>query len=91
MNKSVTTTPQDYVALARMAEAGLDNLRRISPLARRLDFAQLHLPQALLGDSTEFFGLGNPHSPLASRKVDSVFEPLLSGELWVERFAEGCL
>ncbi|MEO3711487.1 hypothetical protein [Roseateles flavus] len=74
-----------------LAEAGLDNLRRINPLARRLDFAQLHLPQALLGDSTEFFGLGNPHSPLAARKVDSVFEPLLSGELWVERFAEGCL
>lgn len=74
-----------------LAEAGLSNLRRINPLTSRLDFAQLHLPQALLGDSTEHFVLGDPQSPLTSRNLDSVFEPLFNGELWVERFAEGCL
>lgn len=74
-----------------LAEAGLDNLRKINPFARSLDFAQLHLPQALLGDSTELSVLGDPQSPLAGRSVDAVFEPLFNGELWVERFAEGCL
>lgn len=74
-----------------LAEAGLNNLKKIDPFARRLDFAQLHLPQALLGDSTEHFVLGDRQSPLAGRSVDAVFEPLFNGELWVERFAEGCL
>ncbi|WP_442808889.1 hypothetical protein [Trinickia soli] len=74
-----------------LAEAGLHNLRRINPLVPSLDFTQLHLPKAFLGDSTEHFLLGNPQSPLVARTVDSVFGPLFEGELWVERFAESCL
>jgi hypothetical protein len=74
-----------------LAEAGLKNLRKINPLAYRIDFAQLHLPKALLGDSSELFVLGNPQSPLARRSIDSVFNTLFNGERWVERFAEGCL
>lgn len=71
-------------------EAGLENLRKINPLSFSIDFAQLHLPQAFLGDSSELIVLGNSQSPLAQRTVDSVFKPLFDGELWVERFAEGC-
>jgi len=78
-------------AIRWLAEAGAQNLRRLNPLAHRLDFSQLHLPRALLGDSTERLMLGNPTSPLAGKTVDSVFEPLFNGESWITRFAEGCL
>ena len=71
-------------------EAGLNNLREINPLSPRLNFSRLHLPLALLSDSTEHFVLGDPQSPLAQRTIDSIYEPLIEGELWVERFSEGC-
>lgn len=71
-------------------EAGLKNLRQINPLSLHLDFSQLHLPLALLGDSTERFVLGDPQSPLAQKSISSIYKPLIDGELWVERFAEGC-
>lgn len=74
-----------------LTEAGLKNLATIDPLKRSFDFARLHLPRALLGDSTEHFVLGDPNSPLVGLTVDSVFEPLFEGENWVTRFAEGCL
>lgn len=74
-----------------LAEAGLKNLTMIDPLKRSFDFGRLHLPRALLGDSTERFVLGDPNTPLGGRTVDSIFEPLFDGESWINRFAEGCL
>ena len=74
-----------------LAEAGLENLRMINPLGYQLDFSKLHMPRALLGDSTEINIMGSPDLPLAKSDIDSVFGPLFGGERWVERFAEGCL
>jgi hypothetical protein len=74
-----------------LAQCGLDNLRKLDPWSPSIDFNRLHLPQALLGDSTATYLLGDPASPLARRSIESIFDPLYEGELWVERFAEGCL
>lgn len=74
-----------------LSEAGLENLRRIDPLSDRLGFGELHLPKGLAGDSSELFILGDMDSPLLAKSVNDVYMPLMEGELWVERFAEGCL
>ncbi|WP_147694761.1 hypothetical protein [Vogesella mureinivorans] len=73
-----------------LSEAGLNNLSKINPLSHTIDFHELDLPKSILGDSSEFFILGNPKSPLANKNIDSICDPLLDGQLWIERFAEGC-
>ncbi|MBA8737546.1 hypothetical protein [Chromobacterium violaceum] len=73
-----------------LSEAGLNNLQTINPLSHTINFHALDLPKSLLGDSSEFFILGNPQSPLANKTIDSICDPLLYGQLWIERFAEGC-
>lgn len=74
-----------------LAAAGVQNLRTMNPTARRIDFNDLQLPRALLGDSTEVFLLGDPTCELGRRSIESVFEPLFRGERWVERFSEACV
>jgi hypothetical protein len=77
--------------LAMLGPLALHNMASIRFDRPRLDFSSLHLPRALLGDSTQVRLFGDVKSPLSEVDLDSVFSELYEGQRWVERFTEACV
>lgn len=75
--------------IATLARAGLDNMRLITFDVVPLNFAKLHLPPALFGDSSVanvFQG-----NQLANFDISASFDELCRGLSWVNRFSEACV
>lgn len=77
--------------IALLAQAGLNNFLKISEAKSMLDFVNLSLPPALLGDSSVFQLFDSPDNLLAKFDFDACFDELSAGQLWVERFSEACV
>jgi len=72
-----------------LARAGLANFYNTDFDQAPLRFNQMHLPPAVLGDSSELQVFGG--NGLADFDVSACFDELFFGQSWVERFAEACL
>jgi hypothetical protein len=78
--------------IARLAEAGYANFKKIIRGRGSLPFTQLHLPPVLLSDSTSSVIFPSESNQLATFDIDSAFTFLYEyGQAWVERFSEACV
>jgi hypothetical protein len=74
-----------------LAEAGLGNFELVSQENQRIDFSKLHLPPAMLGDSTKATLFNSPANKLRDFDIDGCFDELYRGQSWIERFSEACV
>jgi hypothetical protein len=77
--------------IVTLSSAGFENFKRINYLQEHLDFAELNLPPALLGDDTVISIFNKQVNKLAKFDVEACFFELDDGMSWVNRFSEACL
>ena len=77
--------------ISTLAEAGYDNFLKIDGSDPDLNLVGLSLPQALLQDSSVAQFFGTESNLLKDFDVNTCFDQLVAGQLWVERFAEACV
>lgn len=78
-------------AIRRLAASGVRNMAQLTPYMVALPFAQLDLPQALLGDFRYRHVLGNSSLSMATVDPEEAFHELHSLERHVTNFAEACV
>lgn len=78
-------------AISTLATAGYENFNRIGFNGINLEFKNICLPPALMGDSSKCLLFGKNNNLLANFDIDECFDELYAGQLWVERFSEACL
>lgn len=84
----LATTIQPISLIAR---AGQENFLRTSNSDPMVNFVDLSLPPALLGDSSTSSIFGTNNNLLKDFDFDACFSELSAGQSWVERFAEACV
>lgn len=81
-----------FPAIKQLAEAGYANFKEIGYNREMLPFGKLHLPPALLSDSTASIIFSNTNNQLSTFDIESAFVTLYEyGQAWVERFSEACV
>lgn len=77
-------------AIRTLAAAGASNFRSISWQQRELPMHDLHLPRVVLGDLSLAQPFFNPNNTLLAYDVESAYENLVKGQIWIEKFADAC-
>lgn len=77
--------------IVTLAESGYDNFTKIDYDNPLLDFDKLNLPFVLLGDCEKINVYpSNTGNKLINLDLDDLYNELLKGQQWVERFTEAC-
>ncbi len=77
--------------IVTLAESGYDNFTKIDYDNPLLDFDILNLPFVLLGDCEKINVYpSNTGNKLINLDLDDLYNELLKGQQWVERFTEAC-
>lgn len=77
--------------LITLAESGYDNFIKINYDNPLLDFDKLNLPFVLLGDNEKINVYpSNIDNKLINLDLDALYNELIKGQLWVEKFTEAC-
>ena len=71
--------------------AGRANFKSIDLFSPSLEFPVLALPPVLLSDSTSKTIFPTPENNLRDLDLDALYDDLINGQIWVERFAEACM
>jgi hypothetical protein len=87
--RSLQISPIEKIRI--LASAGYENFKRIHYAQGRLDFSQLNLPPALLGDDTIVSLFNRDTNTLKDFDLEACFFELDDGMSWVNRFSEACL
>ena len=77
-------------SISILAKAGKENYQSTDWSKPMIKFDRLSLPRALLGDSTEINIFSGDNNSLKAVSLDSIYDELIVGQIWVERFAEAC-
>ena len=78
--------------IARLAEAGFANFKKIEYIREKLPFEELNLPPVLSSDSKSVKVFPSTNNKLSTFNIESAFDNLYSfGQTWVERISEACL
>lgn len=90
-NTASQLTNSPITSIAILAEAGLSNFKNTHITSETLDFHNLSLPPAWLGDGETAKIFNSPNSRINNLDLDSLFEELGAGERWTKNFSEACL
>ena len=77
-------------SISKIAKAGQKNYSLTDWNKIRLDFHLLSLPRALLGDSNQAHFFPRDENSLDLGDIEQIYNELVTGQLWTERFAEAC-
>lgn len=77
-------------SISIIAKAGQGNYNLTDWSKSKIDFHNLSFPPVLLGDSTELDIFSGDDNSLRSLSLDSIYDELVVGQIWVERFVEAC-
>ena len=77
-------------SISKIAKAGQKNYSLTDWNKVRLDFHLLSLPPALLGDSNQAHFFPRDENSLDLGDIEQIYNELVTGQLWTERFAEAC-
>ncbi|HHG3243642.1 TPA: hypothetical protein ACPVXZ_000732 [Vibrio parahaemolyticus] len=77
--------------IACLSAAGCDNYDKIDWDVPKLPVYELNLPAVVLGDDTKHVLLSyEDDNLLKDYNIESLYEELIEGQFWVERFSEAC-
>lgn len=77
-------------SISKIAKAGQKNYSLTDWNKVRLDFHLLSLPRALLGDCNQAQFFPRNENSLDLGDIDQIYDELVTGQLWTERFVEAC-
>lgn len=77
-------------SIVKIAQAGQANYQRSDWSKSKIDFFEMNIPPALLGDSVEINIFSGDKNSLHSLSLNAVYDELVNGQLWVEKFVEAC-
>jgi hypothetical protein len=89
-NLAASLTKSRFKSIAALSGAGYENFQKLAANAP-VDFLDLNVPPALLGDSSTVKIFQSPSNKLRGFDIEACFEELFEGQLWVERFSEACV
>ncbi|MFC3685629.1 hypothetical protein [Hydrogenophaga luteola] len=87
--RSLDETDIEHIKI--LARSGYANFKTIGFQSAELDFRQLNLPPALLGDDTIVNVFAGDKNSLSTFDIEGCFFELDDGMSWVTRFSEACL
>jgi hypothetical protein len=76
--------------LQDIAIAGYENLIELKDFDGTILFEKMNLPPVLLGDSNQVDIFSSESNKLKSYDLDGLYNELVEGQLWVEKFVEAC-
>ncbi|MEQ1598718.1 MAG: hypothetical protein ABL880_05050 [Methylotenera sp.] len=85
------TQSSKIASISSLSKAGYSNLKSISGGQQKLSFGSLNLPPVALSDSTQSEIFTSKTNQLQKFDLDSSFDELYDGAMWVNRFAEACI
>lgn len=78
------------IKLQDIATAGYDNFFTLNDFDGSIPFEKMNLPPVLLGDSNQVDIFSSDINNLKSYDLDALYNELVEGQLWVEKFVEAC-
>ncbi|WP_425640780.1 hypothetical protein ACPUEK_11050 [Marinomonas gallaica] len=76
--------------LRELSDAGYENYKKIKWNSSLLNFNELNTPAALLNDSSQIDFFPKSNDMLINIDLEAIYDELIEGQLWTERFVEAC-
>lgn len=77
-------------SISKISDSGQKNYNITDWSDSRIDFYNMNIPPALLGDSVEVDIFSGKENLLKAMSLEAVYDELVEGQIWVERFVEAC-
>ncbi|SFV15604.1 hypothetical protein [Pseudoduganella namucuonensis] len=77
-------------SIRKLGLAGKENFSLIDLVSPGLKFNLLQLPPVLLSDGTSRSIFTTPQNKLGTIDLEMLYDELVNGQIWVERFSEAC-
>ncbi|EHH1093693.1 hypothetical protein J7G18_000896 [Vibrio parahaemolyticus] len=76
--------------IRELSLSGHENFARIKWGRSAIQFHELNIPPVLLGDYTKADLMSGNSNRLQTYNIDALYDELVEGQLWVDRFTEAC-
>ncbi|EIV8498709.1 hypothetical protein ACSTK1_11035 [Vibrio parahaemolyticus] len=87
---AITLSASKIFQIRELSLSGYENFERIQWDKSSIQFHELNIPPALLGDLTKADLMSGDSNRLRTYDIDSLYDELVQGQFWVDRFTEAC-